>query len=787
VATSVLAASPAEPSGSYSARYASITNLVLPPGNYVVFSTQNGDNFIAPNGSPTATLGTGITWNKGVALGSGSAAGPVPDTAPASWPIENTNPYRYCGPTFKYQLGAVPAPMTISVASPTNNQSFLAGTSISATATVTGGTPPFAVTYFRNNGSGTGVQVGSPVTSLPYTVSVGVLPIGAYGIYATVTDSTGASSTSATNAFFSVSGVQQSLALTGWNQDIIVGKTETVPGYTASMAGFNYYESGLTGGTQGLPADSGPTPRTFTSSYNPSVKFQFAPYAGNNAVFLSGAGNVTLTLNTPAKFLALQFLETTRNMNWYARLNFADGSNTTTSTWSDPDWTANPGPGDRGLTSYGLRGTGGNFYTGYLWMADREITLSAADQVKTLNSITIFTTSTGDQQLALFAVSGTVFSNALSAAVTTPANNLAFPTGTAISATATVAGGTPPYAVTFYTNVAGSNVQVGVPATSSPYTVTVGTPPEGSYGIYATVSDSASGLATSPTNAFTVTSASNFHAVNVLSAGNGPQNGGNYSVGWDFTVNQTITIKALGQFDPDVNPQTNTVAIYQRGGAKLGSVSLLATSPTEQSGIYAARYAAVPYLVLPPGNYVVFSTQNGDNFISGGGAVNTALGLGITWNFGVAQNGAAGPLPATAPATWPITNAEASRYFGPTFKYDLGVTLTPWQQWASAYAGGQQADEDYNKDGVANGVAFMMGKNGIATNPSVETVGGVRTVTWPYENAVATAKVQVSTSLTDWADATEGVIESVPPPGGYVKYTLPAGKTTIFCRLLVIP
>ncbi|HEY3323481.1 MAG TPA: autotransporter-associated beta strand repeat-containing protein, partial [Planctomycetota bacterium] len=201
-------------------------------------------------------------------------------------------------------------------------------------------------------------------------------------------------------------GVQQPLALTGWNQDIIVGATEGAPGYSTGMVGWDFYEIGYPGSTQGLPADSGATPRTVVSTYNANVKFQFAPYAGNNAIYLDGPGNATLTLATPARFQALQFLETTRTMNWYAKLNFADGSTTTTATWNDPDWTSNPGPADRCLTNYGLLATAGGFYAGYLWMADREIALSAADQAKVLNSITIYTTSAAGNQLALFAVSG---------------------------------------------------------------------------------------------------------------------------------------------------------------------------------------------------------------------------------------------------------------------------------------------------------------------------------------------------------------------------------------------
>ena len=580
VEAAVSAASPTEQSGSYPARYAAVSSTVLPPGNYVVFSSQNGDNFIAPNGNPAAIFGTAILWNKGVAHTNGSAADPLPATAPASWNIENTNTYRYFGPTFKYDVVS-PAPI-LALTCPLNNQVFTVGDSVTATATVTSATGAYIVHVYTNSASGAFAEAGTGGSNSPYTASLSALSAGTYHIYALATD-TLATSITATNTFTVAAKTgQQILSLTGWNQDIIVGKSETAPGYSVSVGGsWDFYETGLSGGTQGLAADSAGTNRTFTSSRNPSVKFQFAPYTGNNAVYLDGSSNVTLTLVSPAKFQSLQFLEVARTMSWYARLNFSDGTSATTSMWSDPDWITNPGPADRCLTSYGLRGTAGNFYTGYLWMAERDFTLAVADQAKTLNSITFFTTSASGYQLAVFAVSGYVL-------------------GT----------------------WSGTN-----------------------------------------------------HAVDVLSPGDGPNGGSTYSVGWDFTVTETIKVTSLGQFDPDSNPKSNSVAIYQRAGAKLVEAAVSTASPAEYSGNYLARYAAVDSLVLTQGNYVVFSTQNGDNYIAAGGSPAATFGPGVTWNkcVALAAGSSAGPLPATAPATWPLEGPSAWRYFGPTFKYEVVV------------------------------------------------------------------------------------------------------------------
>ena len=92
----------------------------------------------------------------------------------------------------------------------------------------------------------------------------------------------------------------------------------------------------------------------------------------------------------------------------------------------------------------------------------------------------------------------------LLARVTAPANNAGFYIGTPIMVTALATNGTAPYTVTFYTNANnGAFSQAGEPVTSEPYTLDLGTPPVGTYGIYAVVT-TASLSAASPTNTFTV-------------------------------------------------------------------------------------------------------------------------------------------------------------------------------------------------------------------------------------------------------------------------------------------
>ena len=110
------------------------------------------------------------------------------------------------------------------------------------------------------------------------------------------------------------------------------------------------------------------------------------------------------------------------------------------------------------------------------------------------------------------------------------------------------------------------------------------------------------------------------------------------------------------------------------------------------------------------------------------------------------------------------------------------VAVRPYDEWANTYAGGGTPGEDYNHDGVQNGIAYFMGKNGLATNPGV--VDGK--VTWPHVNGVASFEVQVSGNLRDWTPAEPGDVDTTSSPGNVI-YTLPVGAGKKFCRLVVVP
>jgi hypothetical protein len=95
--------------------------------------------------------------------------------------------------TDKYGLVTAypPLGLTVKLTNPTNNQEFISGSSVMASATVVSGTGPFTVEFFVDD-----ISAGTAVTSDPYTLDLGPLANGSHTIKATVTDSLLATDTS---------------------------------------------------------------------------------------------------------------------------------------------------------------------------------------------------------------------------------------------------------------------------------------------------------------------------------------------------------------------------------------------------------------------------------------------------------------------------------------------------------------------------------------------------------------------------------------------------------------
>ncbi|MGC4013351.1 MAG: autotransporter-associated beta strand repeat-containing protein [Luteolibacter sp.] len=116
------------------------------------------------------------------------------------------------------------------------------------------------------------------------------------------------------------------------------------------------------------------------------------------------------------------------------------------------------------------------------------------------------------------------------------------------------------------------------------------------------------------------------------------------------------------------------------------------------------------------------------------------------------------------------------------------VPMTGYALWASSHAGGQAVDEDYNRDGVGNGIAYFLNSPGYVTLPGI--TGG--TITWtnggdiPHTAYGTQFKVQTSSDLVEWNDVlpTDANLHNT---AGSVGYTLQTGLGRRFVRLLVTP
>ena len=147
---------------------------------------------------------------------------------------------------------------------------------------------------------------------------------------------------------------------------------------------------------------------------------------------------------------------------------------------------------------------------------------------------------------------------------------------------------------------------------------------------------------------------------------------------------------------------------------------------------------------------------------------------------------------AHATGTWGATGSGAAHIddtrFSGTGVVQVGAA-SGYDAWADANAGGQTAEQDFDGDGVANGIEyFMNAAAGFTANPQV--VNGV--ITWPNGSNIASSAygtqfvVKTSTNLTQWDPVLIGN-PNLSNSAGSVAYTLPTGAGKIFIRLEVTP
>ena len=135
-----------------------------------------------------------------------------------------------------------------------------------------------------------------------------------------------------------------------------------------------------------------------------------------------------------------------------------------------------------------------------------------------------------------------------------------------------------------------------------------------------------------------------------------------------------------------------------------------------------------------------------------------------------------------------LTTEEANRvgaYLEGKYGLDTAYefTATGYDAWKTANAGNQDADQDYDNDGMPNGVEYFMGGTGSSFTPNPRVAGGK--VSWPHDAGATgvTYKVWTSGNLTTWTDVTGATVDEA----GFVTYTLPtvAPPTKLFIRLEV--
>ncbi len=131
------------------------------------------------------------------------------------------------------------------------------------------------------------------------------------------------------------------VALTGFNAAILAGNT-AIAG-TSTATGFDvpnnycFYQTGLSGGTRGLPLDG-----VFSSLLDSSTAFQLGSFGATDALMLGTpyATSGTLTLATPAAYNSLAILATSANGGGQGTcvLNFTDGSHSPAFAYNAQDW-----------------------------------------------------------------------------------------------------------------------------------------------------------------------------------------------------------------------------------------------------------------------------------------------------------------------------------------------------------------------------------------------------------------------------------------------------------------
>lgn len=272
---------------------------------------------------------------------------------------------------------------------------------------VTGGVAPYTYAWNKN---GSAFSTASNITGL-----------GAGNYQLVVTDASGCSATPP------VPQQVRPITMTGYNEDVVANGTsaaatststraiDQAPGYVFFANG--YSNPGNTAGTNGLPANG-----LFTSAQSNDRTYQLASYSSNNVLLLRSSsdnanggatsGTLTFTSSYQSNYATLYVVGTTGSgtgtVNY--QVNYSDAS-TSTGTLNFPDWFLASGSASsiRALGNLNrlARTSGSSFETGGNFnLFEAPISISVANQSKTVASVTFTWTGSGSARTNLFAITG---------------------------------------------------------------------------------------------------------------------------------------------------------------------------------------------------------------------------------------------------------------------------------------------------------------------------------------------------------------------------------------------